>query len=130
MAKIRGRDGTVKVGASTVAEIRDWSLDLSAKTSDGTTINDEWEQKDVGVKSWSGSLNCFQDETDTNGQQALDIGETVTLNLYPGGDSSGNIERQGSAIVTGISEKGSNDGFVERSITFEGTGPLARNTIA
>ena len=130
MSKIRGRDGTVKVGASTIAEIRDWALERSAATSDGTTINDEWAEKDVGIKSWGGSLNCFQDEADATGQAALEVGETVTLNFYPGGDGSGLIERQGSAIVTGISEKGSNEGFVERSFTFEGTGPLTPSTIA
>jgi hypothetical protein len=129
MSKLRGRDGTVKVGAGTIAEIRDWSLERTASTMDGTVLNDEWSQKDVGIKGWSGSLNCFQDETDTTGQALLEVGETVTLNFYPGGDTAGLIERQGSAIVTSVSDKGANEGFVERSISFEGTGPLARAVV-
>ena len=36
MATHSGKDGLVKVGANTVAEVRNWSLDLSADTIEDT----------------------------------------------------------------------------------------------
>lgn len=130
MAKIKGRDGTVKVGASTIAEIKDWSLEETASTDDGTTINDTHAQRDAGLISWSGSVNCFYDPSDTTGQDYLTAGSTVTLNLYPGGDTSGQEERTGTAIVTSVSTSGQNEGYVEASFSFEGSGVLARGTVA
>ncbi len=129
MALTKGRDGTVKVGANTVAEIKDWSLEQSAETIDGTVLGSTDKAVSDGLKSWSGSLNCFWDSSDTNGQEALSVGASVTLNMYPGGDSSGETEYTGTAIITGISRSGNNGGNVEASFSFEGNGALAQNTV-
>ena len=130
MSLTKGRDGTVKVGSNTVAEVKDWALEESAETIDGTVLNSTSKVVSDGLKSWSGSLNCFWDSSDTNGQEALAVGASVTLALYPGGDSSGKTEYTGTAIITGISRSGSNGGNIEASFSFEGTGDLAQNTVA
>ena len=73
MANHTGVDGVVKVGTNTVAEVRNWSVSESADTIEDTTINDTSRTYQAGLKSWSGSLTAFWDETDTNGQVALTV---------------------------------------------------------
>lgn len=124
MATHTGSEGTVKVGANTVAEIRSFSVATTADTAESTTMGDSWRTHSVTLKGWSGSLDCFWDETDTTGQGALVEGVSVTLNLYPEGASTGDKYYTGTAIVTGVTINSSFDGLVESSITFQGDGAL------
>jgi predicted secreted protein len=81
------------------------------------------------LTSFSGSLDVFWDETDTNGQGALTIGSEVTLNVYPEGDTAGDTYYTGTAIVTGVSRSASFDGLVEASVSVQGTGALTSTTV-
>jgi hypothetical protein len=82
------------------------------------------------IKSWSGSFDGFWDETDTQGQGVLDVGATITLNLYPEGNTTGDTYWTGEVIITSIGYNASFDGLVEASFSFTGTGPLTKSTIA
>lgn len=128
MATHTGSEGTVKVGANTVAEIRSFSISTSADLAETTTMGDAWRTHSVTLKSWSGSLECFWDETDTTGQGALTEGAEVTLNVYPEGSTTGDKYYTGSAIITGITINSSFDGLVEASFTFQGNGSLSFST--
>lgn len=128
MATHTGSEGTVKVGTSAVAEIRSFSVQTTADTSEDTSMGDSWRTFKTTLKGWSGSLDCFWDETDTTGQGALVEGAEVTLNLYPEGSSTGDKYYTGSAIVTGVTINSSFDGLVESSISFQGTGALSFST--
>lgn len=128
MANHAGSEGKVKVGANTVAEVRDWSIEESAEVLDDTTMGDTWITNKSSLKSWTASVNCFWDETDTNGQQAMTIGAEVTLNLYPEGDTTGDIYYTGSAIITSLSRTGSYNGMVESSFSATGNGALTQST--
>ena len=130
MATHTGSEGTVKVGANTVAEIRSFSIATTADTAESTTMGDSWRSFSTTLKGWSGSLDCFWDETDTTGQGALAEGATVTLNVYPEGATTGDKYYTGSAIVTGVTINSSFDGLVESSITFQGDGSLSVSTAA
>lgn len=129
MANHKGSEGTVKVGSNAVAEVRSWSIEESNSTMDDTVMGDSWATKKAGINSWSGSLDCFWDETDATGQGALTTGSEVTLNLYPEGDTGGDTYYTGSAIVTSVSRSASHDGMVEASISFEGNGALTETTV-
>ena len=83
----------------------------------------------VTLSSFSGSLDCFWDETDTTGQGALTIGASVTLALYPEGDGTGGTYYSGTALVTGVSRTASFDGMVEASISVQGSGALTAATV-
>ncbi len=65
MATHTGSEGTVKVGANAVAEIRSFSIDSTADTAEDTTMGDSYRTYKTTLKGWSGSLDCFWDETDT-----------------------------------------------------------------
>ena len=82
----------------------------------------------ITLTSFSGSLDCFWDETDTTGQGALTVGASVTLALYPEGEAVGATFYSGTALVTGVSRTASFDGMVEASISVQGTGALTSDT--
>ena len=128
MATHKGSEGTVKVGANSVAEIRSYSIEESADTLEDTSMGDSARTYKPSLTSFSGSLDVFWDEGDT-GQSALSIGSEVTLNVYPEGDTAGDTYYSGSAIVTGVSRTGSFDGLVEASISVQGNGALTESTV-
>jgi predicted secreted protein len=129
MASHIGRDGIVKVGTATVAEVKSFSIEESADTVETTKMTDTARTHAITLTSFSGSLDCFWDETDTTGQGALTIGASVTLALYPEGEVAGDTYYSGTALVTGVSRSASFDGMVEASISVQGTGALTASTV-
>lgn len=129
MANHKGSEGHVAIGANTIAELKSYSLSRSVNTIDDTTLSDTWTTKKPGTQSWSGSVECFWDETDTTGQGALTEGAEVTLNMYPEGATTGDTYWTGSALVTAIENSGSIDGMAEASFSFEGNGALTTTTV-
>lgn len=130
MATHTGSEGTVKVGANTIAEIRSFSVEETSDTAEDTSMGDSYRTYKTTLKSWSGSIDVFWDETDTNGQVALSVGSEVTVNFYPEGTSSTDKYLTGSAIVTSKSVNSSFDGLVESSIKVQGNGSLSTSTVA
>lgn len=128
MATHTGSEGTVKVGANTVAEIRSFSISTTADTAEDSSMGDSWRTFKTTLKGWSGSLDCFWDETDTTGQGAMVEGAEVTLNVYPEGATTGDKYYTGSVIITGLTINSSFDGLVEASFTFQGNGALSFST--
>ena len=132
MATHTGSEGTVRVGANVIAEIRSYSVEETSDTAEDTSMGDSYRTFKTTLKAWTGSVDVFWDETDTNGQNALVVGTEVTVNFYPEGATAGQSERyyQGSAIVTGRTVSASLDGMVESTITLQGNGTLSYLTLA
>ena len=130
MATHAGSEGTVRVGANAVAEIRSYSIEETADTLEDTSMGDAARTYLPSLTTFTGSLDVLWDETNTTGQGALTIGATVTLNLYPEGNTSGDTYYTGSAIVTGRTISASYDGLVEMSISIQGTGALTQTTVS
>ena len=128
MATHTGSEGTVKVGANAIAEIRSYSVEQTGDTVEDTTMGDSWRTHKATLKSWTASVDVFWDETDTTGQGALNVGTEVTLNLYPEGSTTGDVYFTGTGIVTGKTVSASYDGMVESSISVQGTGALTQST--
>ena len=128
MATHLGKEGTVQVGSNPIAEIRGFSIDETIDTVEDTSMGDSSKTYLASIKDFSGSVDVLYDETDTNGQTALSVGSSVTLNFAPEGTSSGDVKLTGTAIVTGKSVSSSFDGLVESTITVQGTGGLTTGT--
>lgn len=128
MATHKGQEGIVKVGSDAVAEVRSFSIEETADTVEDTVMTDTSRTYITTLKSFSGSLDVFWDETDTNGQVALAVGNSVTLAFYPEGDATGDTYYSGTALVTGFTRTASFDGMVEASITVQGSGALTTAT--
>lgn len=130
MANHKGSEGTVKVGANAVAEIKDFSITENADTIEDTTMGDSARTYKPSLTNFSGSLNVLWDESDSDGQGALTVGSEVTLNFYPEGATTGDTYMTGSAIVTSVAVSSSFDGMVTASITVQGNGALTTTTVA
>jgi predicted secreted protein len=132
MATHTGSEGTVRVGLNAIAEIRSYSIEETADTVEDSSMGDAYRSFKTTLKSWSGSVDVFWDETDTNGQVAMTVGTEVTINFFPEGATAGQTEKyySGTAIVTGRTVTGSFDGMVESTITLQGTGALSLLTLA
>jgi hypothetical protein len=128
MATHLGKEGTVQVGSNAIGEIRGFSIDETIDTVEDTSMGDASKSYLASIKDFSGSVDVLYDEADTNGQTALSVGSSVTLNFAPEGTASGDVKLTGTAIVTGKSITSSFDGLVESTITVQGTGGLTTTT--
>lgn len=135
MATHTGSEGIVKFAATggsvaQVAEVRSYTLEQSADTIETTTMGDSSRTYTSSLKTFTISLECYWDETDTTGQGSIDAGTTCDFELYPEGTASGATYYSGSAVVTSVSTTASFDGNVEISFSAQGTGALTETTVA
>lgn len=128
MATFLGKGGTVQVGSNAIAEIRSYSIDETTDVIEDSSMGDSSKTYLVTLKDFSGTVDVLFDDTDTNGQTALSVGSSVTLNFAPEGTGSGAVKLTGTALVTGKSVSASFDGLVESSISVQGTGGLTTST--
>ena len=129
MATHKGSEGTVKSGANAIAEIRSYTITETADVLEDTSMGDTSRTYLSSLKTFTGSIDCFWDETDTSGQLSLDPGSSVTINIYPEGSGTGDTYYTGSVIITEKSVTASYDGMVEASFSFQGTGALSETTV-
>ena len=129
MANHAGSEGTVLIGANVIAEVKSYSFEETMSPIEDTEMSDSAKTFKAGKTEFSGSVECFWDETDTNGQGALTIGASVSLIFHPEGSTSGDTIYTGTALVTKFSVSASEDGMVEASFEFQGTGALTASTI-
>jgi len=134
MATHTGSEGTVKTGTvgsdDAIAEIRSFTIEETVDTIETTSMGDSSRTYSVGLKTFTGTIECHFDETDTTGQGAFTSGAEVTVTFYPEGADSGDTYLSGTAIITGVSVNSSFDGLVERSFTLQGDGALTISTVA
>ncbi len=130
MATSHGKDGIVKVGANAVAETTQWTLTRTAETADDTAQGDSWRTHLAGLKGGTGSITCHWDPSDTNGQVALSVGESVSLSLYPSDDESGDAEITCTATVTSVGIQSSLEGVVSQSFDFLVNGAITDGTVS
>lgn len=129
MATLTGKDGAVYVGATAIAEIRDWSIETTSEMVADTVMGDSWVTNKPTLKSWTTSVNCYWDSADA-GQIALVEGAEVVINVYPAGNTSTKKYYTGSVIVASVSKSASFDGMVEVSFSGTGNGALTEDTVA
>jgi hypothetical protein len=129
MATHKGSEGTVKSGANAIAEIRSYTITETADVLEDTSMGDTSRTYLSSLKTFTGSIDCFWDETDTDGQLTLDPGSSVTINIYPEGSTSGDTYYTGTVLITEKSITASFDGMVEASFSFQGTGALSETTV-
>ena len=129
MAVHKGSEGTVKVGSNTVAEITGFSFDETADTIETTALSNTARSYVSDYVTFSGTVDCMWDETDTSGQGAMTVGSTVTLNLYPEGGASSATYYTGSAVITSISRANAMGSVVTASFSFQGANELTSATV-
>lgn len=129
MATSHGKDGIVKVGANRVLETISWSLTETAETVDDTAQGDAARTHLLGQTAWTASVSAHLDPADTTGQEALSIGASVTINLYPAGDQTGDREYTGTATVTSVSPTSEMSSVNSVSFELQGNGALTKGAV-
>ena len=129
MANHTGSSGVVKIGTNTIAEVRSFTINTTAELLEDTTLTDTSKTYQVGKKGATVSVECFWDETDTNGQIALAEGQSVALDLFPEGTDSSDYYYSGTWLVTGNSVSITTDGIIEATFDATLTGALSRSTV-
>lgn len=133
MATHWGNEGLVRSGNNAVAEVTEFEFSQSVSVVDDTAMGDQWKTHIAGsgIKEWSGSLTCHWDESDTQGQQTFMVGASVTLNLHPEGNTTGDKYWTGTASITEVTLTTQMDGStIKRSFKFIGNGALTESTVA
>ena len=133
MASHTGVDGVLKYDSNPVAELTSWTLDHNQEPVESTALGSSARSFKPGITNWTGSAECFWDETDT-AQNAIDTDmstvTTKTLEMYPEGTTSGDTYFSGTVIITSISRNSSVNGMITASFNFQGTGGLTKTTVA
>jgi len=126
MATFHGKHGVVMEGSSAIAEVTKFSVKTSAKIADNTAMGSDWDTHIAGqtVNSWSGSMDCNASQADT-GQAALVPGASLTLKLYPEGNTTGKNYLTGLATITDDGINADKASTVSRSFSFTGNGALS-----
>ena len=127
MATHTGSEGTIKIGSTVLGELRSYTLEQTSDTIEDSSMGDTVRTYKAGLKASSGSASVFFDEADA-GQLLCTVGSSITLNLFPEGNASGDKFYAVDAIVTGYNVSASFDGMVEAEITFQGNGAVTIGT--
>ncbi|SHE68051.1 hypothetical protein SAMN02745157_0698 [Kaistia soli DSM 19436] len=125
-----GNEGQVKIGANVIAEVTGFQITENAAVADTSTLSTAWDTHLAGSKSWSAQIDCWWDETDADGQGALEVGSTVSLlNLYCAGSSVGDTYFTGDGTVTQITRQVARNQTQTASFQVQGNGQLAKATV-
>ena len=129
MAVHAGQEGTAKVGANTISELRAWQFTETAETADTSTLGTTARTHIKTVTTWEGSFTTNWDETDATGQGAMSIGSSVSITLFPEGDAGGDTKYSGTVTITSVDRNADNDGVVNATYSFTGSGALVESTV-
>ena len=129
MSTLRGNDGVLKIGASSVAELTAWSLDQELELIDDTAMGDPAKTYKGGLTDGSGSLTFHYDPDDAS-QQQLIVGATIALLLYPENALTGDLELSFSAVITSVSRAGELNSVVSKEVGFQVSGAITEGAAA
>ena len=121
--------GLLTIGGNTVAQLLSYSIDESVATVDDTVMTATAETHKIDVTSWSASVECFWDETDTTGQGAMTIGASVTAVFLPEGNTSTDITRTGTATIESKSMSVAKGAIITQSFSLKGNGELVDGAV-
>lgn len=124
MAKVHGKGGKATVDANEIAEIGLWSGDLDIGLVETTALQDSFTERLAGVVGMTGTIDCFWDSGNTEGQVAMmtAVLTPVTVNLYLYEDATHYFS------MAAFLEAGANVSItdaVKRTYTFSNHGTIA-----
>lgn len=130
MATFHGKNGVLKIGANTVAEVKSFEINETADVADDSSMGDAAHTHLAGMTDWSGSVSCWWDDTDTTGQEAMTVGASVTINFYPEGDASGDRQGAGTATIVSVGAQVDMGDIVAREFELKGNGAITWTDLA
>jgi predicted secreted protein len=131
MAILTGNDGSLVVGSTTVAALRNFSIEQTSDTIETTTMQKDVRTYVKGMSAWSGSADIYFDPDTGSTSTFMPAltgnsvgGAPVTLKAFVLDDTTNDVGFTGTVVVTGFTVNSAMDGLVEASISFQGSGAL------
>jgi len=128
MARYKGHEGAGKVGSDSIGEVEGFDLEHSVMELDANVQGSSWTDVEAGQASMSGTINVLRDPADA-GQAALVVGTSVTLSLYPEGETTSLTEITGDFLVTGRSYSSTVGDLVKDSLTIRNKGAITIGSV-
>mgnify|MGYP000356043118 CR=1 FL=1 len=128
MARYKGHEGSASAGTDPIGEIESFDLEHSVQELDANIMGSAWTNVEAGQASMSGTVNVLRDP-DNAGQTALVVGDTVSMLLYPEGETTSLTEISGDFLVTGDSISVSVGDLVKDSYTIRNKGAVTIGTV-
>eukprot|EP00919_Chromeraceae_sp_WS-2016_P021288 GHVR01050333.1.p1 GENE.GHVR01050333.1~~GHVR01050333.1.p1 ORF type:complete len:129 (-),score=20.79 GHVR01050333.1:752-1138(-) len=128
MATFKGNDGVVLIGTDVMAEVISFSVDETADTIEDTVMGDTAKTYKASFTDFTATVETYFDDTDA-AQQAVTAGDSVTLKLQMEGNTSGDHQLTGTALVTSRSIGVTSDGINTATYSLQGTGGLTETTV-
>lgn len=131
-----GNAGVISVDGVNVAEVRNYSIEITTDTIETTTmaLANSGRTYVKGLSTFSGTADVYWDDSHFDATSGVDLdglvngavgAGSVALIVYPEGTGA---NWNGNIIITGYSITASMDGLIEASISFQGDGQLAYAT--
>lgn len=118
MAIDNGWDGHVMIGSNEVAQINEWTLEMTGDALEKTNFNSTYDREYTpGMRSFTGTLSGYSEDTDAAQLAALAEFTTsaapavVTLVFLTNNTTGAKAGFTGSAILTGVSRGATPDGL-------------------
>lgn len=130
MATIKGNSGVVKIGATAVAEITNFSVTETEGTVEDTALGDVARTRVADeLPTWTASVNCHHYKADTTGQALALVGESLSFEFAPAGTAAGKEKLSGTGIVTNRQVGDvANGQIVPLALQIEGSGALTHGS--
>ena len=127
MAVYKGREGTARMGGSTVGEVISWGCTITAQLQDSTKMGDNFTKDESVHGSWSGDMEVFWDPADPGQSAAFGgtdiIGNRVAVILYPRGVGLfPNVSVSGTVTIEEMSMPQAHGELIKRTFKFKGYG--------
>lgn len=139
MATMTGNNGSVTVNGINVANVRNFSVELTSDTIETSRMGVDVRTFVKGMSQFSGSADVYFDpadydanETTFNPTAGLVGASAVAVKLILENNYSGanDFAFTGNIIVTGWTVNSTLDGLVEASMSFQGTAAATFSTTA
>ena len=138
MATLLGRNATVKLGTVTVAELAEWSLNITADPIEQGVFGSTWgKTHGLAETKWDGSFNGLLDITDSTGQEILEnavVSGTLITDLrlyvddtnYYAPDTA--TDADAGCYITSFNSTATHGDVIRLDVSFNGTGPVHKTT--
>jgi len=139
MATLTGNNGSITVNSVNVANVRNFSIEITADTIETTTMGVDVRTYVPGLSSFSGSADVYFDPADYDTNESTfnptaglvgASGVAGKFYIQENYSSTNDYAFTGTIIVTGWTVNTTMDGLVEASMTFQGTGAATYSTTA
>ena len=137
MATITGNDGQVVISGTTLAAVRNFSIEITRDTVETSVMGTDVRTYVAGMSSYSGSADIYFDPSEFDGAESIfnmtanTVGSSpVSAKFYlnQSATTDDSLFWANSIILTGYTVNSSMDGMVEASISFQGSGTTTFST--